>query len=234
MLCRICDSDEHLAARCPHRGSGKGQSSSSSGSTSVGNDSGHVPPPVVSLQPEEPPFEMHSSASHPPPTGQDLILGDTDTDNGQDVQPFGLNWLTRFFPAQRFFPVLAESYQTYQEPDLLFQRDPWASDDWSTSDRGSRHGVGYHPVRSTARARSDPPRGDRQVNPWRTWQASHPPQPPSRDAHNHSQSQHTWQNWLGAAAAATTSPQPNWLGAAVAATTSPQLCKGHPDHRDQQ
>ena len=87
MRCRICNSDEHFAARCPRKGSGKGHGSSASGSGSA-------------------PF-----------AGLALYVRESTPVDNDDTHALDM--------PQQFFAVFPEPDPFPQEPDTLYEQDPW-------------------------------------------------------------------------------------------------------------
>ena len=126
MRCRICESDEHFAARCPQKGSGKGHGSSTNdsflGVALHGNRQ-------VEVQPR--PDSLWTAAS------------------STDVPPWEDEQFSHYSSAQ-LFPVF------FFEPDQEDQHDASSTQEpWDVSDMDPHHGVEQSPVSVVSRAQSD-------------------------------------------------------------------------------
>ena len=142
MKCRVCDSEEHVAANCPQskrKGTGKRSSSSSSG----------ISPSFSGLTIAPPPHSYPEASAQPPWMNNDMMF-----------EPPGASYPV-FYPV---FPQVPPEHN-----NSLIMNDPWATNDpWSQTalPQAQNDPQCYGPARPRSRAPSPAaPRESQQTAP---------------------------------------------------------------------
>ncbi len=152
MRCRICNSEDHFAARCP-QGKGKGKSGSSS--------SGFQGPPSSFTGFARDPLTTTSG-------GQQADAGGTMP--GAPQAPWADDDL--MFETE---PVQAQMFASF--PEETSPRDPvWSDDPWRVTPSFPRPGIGYNPIRTPASSQEN------RWQTWQEWQVADQARSASRGA----------------------------------------------------